>query len=427
MLLLDLPSELLTLIVQHLGGPILRTSATNLSVSKRWYLVALPVYLSSLDLTNVYLSSWDLGRLPPVHSSLGSLIQANVRQLSLRLVGHPSRRTAIKPWILNDGAHVQGRVEEIDDWMTVGPRNYYGINGDGVKHTEDCMSGTHPEDCSEDCSRDSLTKKCPHDCDCPEVRYSWEDEMQHQLLAWRKIVNTQLDSFATFLFSCTALDEFGLEISSENNASLGPCWDYIYDSSLKSILSSLPKGLTRLTFDTCGSRTISCDGDDATPIHLCPLLARRLRDLQHVRLRMRCICPEVLELHRAEDTAASRLEYMIIRLCLPTFPYQDRDQYSELSADPKRCVTEPESGSLPTLYREMVFAGIDIAKKLPLVTMLRISFRGQWESCINLMVVDCLTREEIDDPGPEIFFYEDDGSRWHGWEDGNLTVVGVFE
>ena len=200
--------------------------------------------------------------------------------------------------------------------------------------------------------------------------------MQYQLLAWRKMVKKQLESFATFLLSYTALDEFSLEISSKHEASHGPWWDYIYDNSLKSMLSSLPKGLTRLIFDTSGSRIISCDGDDATPVHFCPLLARRLRDLHHVRLRMCCICPEVLEPHGAEDTVASRLESVVISLCLPMFPHEDSCQYKESSIVPKRCVTEPEGQSLLTLYQEMGVAGIDIAKKLPLVAMLRISFRS---------------------------------------------------
>ena len=96
-----------------------------------------------------------------------------MRKLSLRLLGHPSRKTAIKPWILNDGErdgendgeHVHGRGKEIDDWMTVGLRDDYEIFGDGyISHTEECgRSETHPEDCP---------RNCPHHCDCPKVQYA---------------------------------------------------------------------------------------------------------------------------------------------------------------------------------------------------------------------------------------------------------------
>jgi len=93
-----LPSELLVLIAQEIGTVELRCSAKYLAISKAWYRAALPVYLSNLHLSDLYLSTYDLQRWPPLATPLSDLLRAETRRLSIRLVGHPSKRIALTPW-----------------------------------------------------------------------------------------------------------------------------------------------------------------------------------------------------------------------------------------------------------------------------------------------------------------------------------------
>ena len=137
MSLLDIPSELLTLIADCLGPSELRKSVAYLLITKRWYHAALPVYLSQLPLTDLYLASHhDLDRFPPPDTALTNLIQTKTKRLSVRLVGHPSKRSSLLPWYDNTGLeHLEEQDEPLlgqdgakkweswdCDWMTVGPK-----------------------------------------------------------------------------------------------------------------------------------------------------------------------------------------------------------------------------------------------------------------------------------------------------------------
>ena len=382
--LLNLPSEIISLIFQHLGGNILRTSANNLLVCKQWYLSAHPIYLSNLDLTALYLSAWDLSRLPPVHSALGSLIQANVKQLSLRLVGRPSRQKARRPWFTNpesDDDEDQDEVKDYEDWGIV----------------TEYSSGS--------------VKLC-----------KWTDYLHDHLLEWRNSVNQQIESFAEILSGCKALEELSLEIS---DAVCSDRCDFIYDSSLENIISSLPKWLERLTFDTCGSKVLSYAGDDAAPVHLCPLLAQRLGDIQHVRLRMRNICTDALRFCGKIEEGTLQLRSLIVRLTLPMFPHKD-DKYSAIAFDTLPCIPPSGKPKKSKLWKDMARVGINVAKDMPRIENFRISYREDVYSKINLYAVDCLTRNIVYDPA-ENFCYEDEGEAWDGWEEGELWQGTQFQ
>lgn len=95
MALLDLPPELIWLVAQHIGGPELRTSVSYLLVAKAWYWAALLVYLAGLQLSTLYLSAYDLERIPFVDTASGRLLGTSVEHLSLRLGGYPSKQNAI--------------------------------------------------------------------------------------------------------------------------------------------------------------------------------------------------------------------------------------------------------------------------------------------------------------------------------------------
>ena len=137
MSLLDIPSELLTLIADCLGSSELRKSVAYLLITKRWYHAALPVYLSQLPLTDLYLASHhDLDRFPPPDTALTNLIQTKTKRFSVRLVGQPSKCSSLLPWYDSTGLEpLEGQDEPLlgqdgakkweywdCDWMTVGPK-----------------------------------------------------------------------------------------------------------------------------------------------------------------------------------------------------------------------------------------------------------------------------------------------------------------
>ena len=74
----------------------------------------------------------------------------------------------------------------------------------------------------------------------------------------------------------------------------------------------------------------------------------------------------------------------------------------------------------------MIDAGTTFAKGTPSLKVLRISFRENEHSGINLVVADCVKRRFMYDPS-EIFCYEDDGRNWDAWEEKeNLFNGGPF-
>ena len=391
---LDIPSELLTLIADCLGSSELRKSFAYLLITKRWYHAALPVYLSQLPLTDLYLASHhDLDRFPPPDTALTNLIQTKTKRLSIRLVGHPSKFPSVLPWYDNtgldpllgqDGEPLLGQDGAKKwkswecDWMTAGPE------GDTAKR---------------------------------RTRWHWRGE-QRALHQWAGRINKKLVELAATLPNARSLEEFSLEASSEYEGEHGPRWDYLHDSTIRSLTLNLPFSLKNLTLDMCGSGVITPDRCKEI-IHLCPLIAGRLRDFQNVRLRLRCICPLVFQSLSVTTDSESRLKTLVIRLSLPFFPEavdEAHNGYNEFDA--KSCVVT----AIP-LYRRMIAAGVDSARKLPGLTMLRISYRSQEKHSTNLVVADCVRKRYMFEPS-EMFSYEDDGSQWAAWEDSETLEDG---
>ena len=381
--LFQLAPELLTLIFEQIGAAYMRSSVSYLLVSRAWYHIAHPVYLSGLELSTVYLSSRDLERLPPHHAPLSKIIQSNTARLSLRLVGHPSKQIAKRPWhaeqLSNNDESDDNDLDELrEDWTTEVPM----ITGDRRK------------------------------------MYDWTVE-ERRLLAWRKRVNNKLVELAGWLPAIQGLRELSFEASSEHEGTAGLRWDYLTGGSVASLISSLPSGLKNLTFDTSGS-TITTSKDDRNPAHLCPLIGGKIHEFQHVRLRMRHICPEIFRTIAA-STTASKLQSLVIRLSLPFFPpaiYENHDGRTEFDAQP--CNAD---GAL--LYKAMIDAGTIFGRGTPSLKVLRIAFRDPALSGINLMVADCVKGRFMYDPS-ETFSYEDDGREWGAWEENDLSPGGDF-
>ena len=373
--LLDLPPELLALIAQFVGTSELRKSVDYLLVAKRWYHAILPVYLSQLPLSDLYLASHrDLDILPSSGTPLARLIQAKTRRLSVRLVGHPCKCTSVVPW------HDNIRIEhELDgkkkwrdlhhDWITFGP-------------VRDTLRG--------------------------DLGY-WHGETR-TLHRWAGRVNKKLLELAAIL-PATNLDEFSFEATSESEGEKGPRWDYLHDFTLCSLISSLPPFLNNLTIDLCGSKHISSDhGREAA--HLCPLISERLRDFQNVRLLLRCICPEVFQFSSSKVKPQPKLKTLVIKLNLPYF----LDVIDQSYGIHNRFDARPCDESAIPLYKRMIAAGIKSTNDFPGLSMMRISYReNDRKNGICLRVADCVTKRCMSD-GSEVFYYEDDGSEWDAWE-----------
>ena len=168
----------------------------------------------------------------------------------------------------------------------------------------------------------------------------------------------------------------------------------------------------------CGSGVITPDRR-REPLHLCPLIAGRLRDFQNVRLRLRCICPQVLQSLSVTIDSESRLKTLVIRLSIPFFPEAVDEAHNGCDEfDAKSCVVT----AIP-LYKRMIKAGVESARKLPGLSMLRISFRTGGRKSIDLAVADCVRKRYMFD-GAEMFTYEDDGRQWAAWEDSETLQDG---
>ena len=382
--LFELAPELLTLIFEQIGAAYMRSSVSYLLVSRAWYRIAHPVYLSGLKLSTLYLSSRDLERLPPQHAPLSKLIQSNTTRLSLRLVGHPSKQVAERPWHAEQSSNdYESNVTDLDEL------------------------------------KDSWTSALPMIIDDRTKLYDWTVEEQ-RLLVWRKRVNNKLAELAGWVPAIKGFEELSLEASSEYEGTAGPRWDYIIGESVRNLISSLPSGLKNLTFDTSGT-TIVTSKDDRSPAHLCPLIAEKIHAFQHVRLRMRHICPKIFHT-LAASTTVSKLQSLVIRLSIPYFPPATYEKFDGLT----ECDAQPCNADGAPLYKTMIDAGTTFAKGTPSLKVLRISFRENEHSGINLVVADCVKRRFMYDPS-EIFCYEDDGRNWDAWEEKeNLFNGGPF-
>lgn len=240
------------------------------------------------------------------------------------------------------------------------------------------------------------------------------------LLAWRKRINDRLIKLASMISAMERLEELSFEASSEYEAAQGPRWDGLLGSTVKIMICALPVGLKYLMLDTAGSMIITSE-EDRMPMHLRPLIAKRLDDFQHVRLRMRHICPKVLDTG-IRSVATSKLQSLVVRLSVPFFPsatYETHDGYTEFDA--QVCNGAHLTGSL---YLYMIEAGANLVRPRPDLQKLRVSYRG---SDINLMLAEYVKRQYMY-VGAELFSYEDDGRELNGSEDDDeyLIVQGGF-
>lgn len=406
MSILDLPPELLWLIAQHVGAAELRTSVDYLTVARKWYWAALPVFLSGLQLSTLYLSSYDVARLPYPKTALETLMQAKVERLSLRFVGHPSKRTAMScnyhhsqtPWHNQEGASDNEESCFFED------QDQY----DAYRRFEDDRWNDWPEGVQ--MYFDPHTRHRSQDF--------WESQLEGRLRVWRACINSKLFQLSGLLPAFQNLRELCIEASGVQGAPVTPKWNYLSDSSMGAIISHLPASLKSLTLDTCASGFVHntklvCPDNLLDRTHMCDILAQRLHGLQSVRLRMQCICPCLLKLSTAPPGTVSKLKSLIIRLSLPGFTntmYNCGNYRKKSDWESQQC----SPGQRP-LYQEMAIAGSQFAERNPSLKTMRVSYTDP--DSYKLMAADCVGKRFMNDPN--LYENMDCGAEWLPWETGD--------
>ena len=396
---LDLPQEILALIAQHIGPAELRNC---LLVSRAWYWAVFPIYISGLQLSTIYVLSNNLERFPRsnTNSPLSQAIRKTVTRLNLCLDGLPSRDTLSR----DDQREFS---DETHQWLD--QTIYYHRNGcsktlqerlkvvfaDGKIQPRIRDEDDHWWENSEGATvyRDRV-----RDDEIQEAK-----ELEYRLSNWRDRLNDSLSRFAEIISASQELCEVKIETT------LTPRWDFIFTPSMERLLTSLPSNVTSLTLDTHASEFLNRE-DGSEPVHICAILSQRLQGFQTVRIRMRCICPSILETSINSPDPTSRLRTLVIRLYLPDHmgPHDDVHTGRHPDFNARSCYPDEK-----LLYREMVSAGLALAEARPSMTGLRISFRRHGKDVIT--VADCKEGQLFSHPYS--FGYKDGTVVEGPWED----------
>ena len=178
-------------------------------------------------------------------------------------------------------------------------------------------------------------------------------------------MNEKLSRFAEILSASKELREVKIETT------LTPRWNFIVTASMGRLLTSLPLNSTTLTLDTHACHF------KLRHVHMCAIISQRLDSFQTVRIRMRSICPSILETCINSPNTASRLRTLVIRLYLP-----DHTRMCHSAFNAKSCYPSEKR-----ICREMTLAGLELAKARPSMTGVRIAFRRHGPK--SIVVADC--------------------------------------
>lgn len=237
--LLDLPIELLVLILEQLGGRELRRGegSARLTVCKTWYSAALPIFLSGFGTSNVQLYGHNIGSIRGKYGyngarSLRPLMHKNTRDLRIHLLGHP--------W---DEATAQ--ADEDGEYTTWNEPPFDGsVDSSFISRAVGDWRDAHLKPCLDDLFAD--------------LRYF------------------------------EVLEDVIVEARSEPVDDLAciPQHHYIYVDTISRLALNLPvtHGLVSFTLDTYGTDLLGTG-------HVCKMLAVVLPQVETVRLRMARICP----------------------------------------------------------------------------------------------------------------------------------------
>ncbi|CZT18514.1 uncharacterized protein RCC_04359 [Ramularia collo-cygni] len=373
--LLDLPIELLILILEKVGGRELRRGggSARLAVCRVWYTAALPIYTSGFATSHVNLYGHNIDTLRSQFGYAGfrpirHLMHKNTREVRIHLLGHP--------W---DEATAQ--ADEICEYTT--------WNSPPYNRNEDPST------------------------------------IVKALDAWRDVqLKPCLDELFSDLRRFEALESVIVEARSEprHETVRIPHRDYMYVGTISKLLLNLPvvHNLVSLTLDTHGTELL---GDD----HICHMVADVLPRIRDVRLRMTRLCPDILGLRnvKAKDV---KLKCLIIKLHSPQSMSDHaheslNDTHGSFMCSGKATQTQlldgliRESRTLITKLDHLA-SGEEHSSK----TKIRISHAPM--ILPRVQVIDCrsMTQYLLKDIW---FAREDDGKpRWFEKEDGEMLVYG---
>ncbi|KAK5945567.1 hypothetical protein PMZ80_002772 [Knufia obscura] len=264
--LIDLPAELLSHILEEVGGRELRrgNGSARLCVCQKWYKAAQPVYLSGLEVGDINIYRHNISKLRTAYgySGLRPLMHKNTRKLRVRLVGNYREK---------DSAQA----------------DYYGhYSDDETDHDVDVVDNKI-ENISLEKRRD-------------------------------KVLSRHLDALFTDLNNFSVLETLAFEASPQSTRQRpeGPRWSYIQQSTMSNLLRNVPLtwNLKNFTLDMCGVKD-DFEGLDSS-VHLCKMIAIVLPRIKNVRLRMPRLCPAVLQVGAIRPDEI-KLKSLIIKLHLP--------------------------------------------------------------------------------------------------------------
>ena len=259
--LLDLPSEILVLILEEVGGRNLRRSTSYLTMCRKWYEAARAVYLSGLDVSKIQIHGCDIDNISGKwnRSSQRSLIHKNTRELGVRLFGHW--------WDQNSKAMMD---ESNEDKPNEPPAEFSNAEG------------------------------------------------RRAVMQWqRNVLDPNMKRIFHNLKNLEVLGRVSLETVLDASDEVGPQWPYLNSSTIATFLNNLPitKDLMHLTLDICSGLNY----DEPNDAHICEELARILPRLETVRLRLKLICPSIFDLPIDITAEDIRLKSLVIKLHLPMF------------------------------------------------------------------------------------------------------------
>lgn len=187
------------------------------------------------------------------------------------------------------------------------------------------------------------------------------------------------EKFNSCLLRCSRLVSFTLLVRTQFDPAqpMAPHNDYLSLWSPARFLDAFGVcKLSELVLDTCGSEFK--DG-----VHVCPQLALKIPTLRTVRLRMRRICPQVLNLQQRDCALPTRIESIIINLSL-----KEADRFS--AGYSRHCT---ESRRALELYDGMVAAAIDTAKQTSSLKVLRVL--SHKHPSLEMVAKDCLAGAKV--------------------------------
>ncbi|KAK3045393.1 hypothetical protein LTS18_013904, partial [Coniosporium uncinatum] len=275
------------------------------------------------------------------------------------------------------------------------------------------------EHCNDDLAKTASTFK-----NDPPSWYNVNDEesWRARLSPWRNSINDQLSSICSLASGCEHLEVFEFHAAREAEKSTGPKWRYIFDGVVSELITSLShctSNLNILTLDTWGSPVNGNNGEC-----FCAALAAILPRVQHAKIRMQNVCPQIFRLPDAK-AAQSTLQTMVLKMHEPA----DYDDGDEATFHVQCCPLAVGEHHVPELFHDMMIdAGRLLVKRLKCdeatpLKHLRISFSDPTYNYPNLIAVDCVSGTRWSDP--EMFAYEDEGlPDW--WELNDCLVEGEY-